>query len=503
MALNTISFIRGTAGLGRPLQGKDYISSMLFYSNTLPSGFGASDRIKKIFSLADAETLGITDAHIGETKATGSVQITVVGSDGDTIEIKVLTPSGSVSLGTYTKVAGDTTVTNVADAIELIINNGTTTHGFTASNVAGVITITAPSGSGVFYNTGTPISTVIVGTLTATITQFSGGVASVIDPIHYHIKEYFRIQSKGVLYVGIYAVPGGAYDFAEATLIRNFANGEIRQMGVYAPDATFNASLVTALDAEVMKGEGVDAPYSAILTPNINGTALSALPTLAGNSDYRVSVDIAQDGANKGLELYNAKGKSIGTMGALLGAVSFASVNENIGGIRKFNLSDGNELETSAFGNGVFFRDQEGSLLGTLNDYKYIFIRKFTNKTGSYYNDSHTAMANTNDFAYIENVRTMDKVIRGVQENTLEKLNSPLQLNANGTLQEDDIAEFERLAVIQLDAMQRAQEISSYNFFMDPAQDVLSDSEVEATILIVPTGTARNIVFKVSFTSSL
>lgn len=503
MALNKISFVRGSAGLGRPLPGTDHISGMLFYSNTLPSGFASNDRIKKVFSLADAEALGITDGNIGETKATGSVEITAIGSNGDTIEIKVLTPDGSVSLGTYTKTATETTVTLIADAIVVIINAGTTTHGFTASNVAGVITITAPSGSGVFYNSGTPISTVIVGTITASITQFSGGVASPINPLHYHISEFFRLQPKGVLYVGIYAVPGGAYDFAEASLIRIYANGEIKQMGVYAPAATFNAALVTVLDAEVMKGEDADAPYSAILTPNIKGTALSGLPTLAGNSDYRVSVDIGQDGGNIGLDYYYAAGHSIGCMGALLGTVALASVNECVGWVSKFNLSDGNELETAAFGNGVLFKDQTDTLLSTLNGYKYIFLRKFTNKTGTYFNDSHTAIASTSDFAYVENVRTMDKAIRGIQENTLEKLNAPLQLNTDGTLQEDDIAEFERLASIQLDTMLRNGEISAYTINIDPAQDVLATSTIEATVLIVPTGTARNIIFKVSFTSSI
>jgi hypothetical protein len=503
MALNKISFVRGSAGLGRPLPGKDHISGMLFYSDTLPSGFGTSDRIKKIFSLDEAVALGITDQHISETVATGSVEITGVGSDGDTIEIKVLSPIGSVSLGTYTKVASDTTVTNVADAIELIINAGTATHGFSCSNIAGVITINAAAGSGVFYNSGTPISTVIVGTIAATIVQFSGGIASPIDPLHYHIKEYFRLQPKGVLYVGIYAVPGGAYDFTEATTIRTFANGEIRQMGVYSPAATFNAALTTALHTEVVKSEEADAPFGAILTPNIKGTALSALPTLATVSNYRVSIDIAQDGNNKGLELYNAAGVSIGTMGALLGVVSFAAVNECIAWVGKFNISDGNELETIAFSNGVLYKDQAQSLLDTLNDYKYIFIRGFANKSGSYFNDSHTCIANTSDFAYIENVRTMDKAIRGIQENSLEKLNSPLQLNTNGTLQEDDIAEFERLAAIQLDDMLRNAEISAYDINIDPIQDVLATSTIEATVLIVPTGTARNIIFKVSFTSSL
>jgi hypothetical protein len=503
MALNKLSFIRGTAGLGRPLPGKDHISGMLFYSNTLPSGFGTSDRIKKIFSLADAEGYGITDANISETVATGTVEITAIGSNGDTLEIKVLSPSGSISLGTYTKVALDTTVTLVGDAVEAVINEGTATHGFVASNAVGVVTLTAPSGTGVFYNTGTPISTVIVGTLTASIVQFSGGVASPIDTMHYHISEYFRIQPKGVLYVGIYAVPGGAYDFADVTTIRVYANGEIRQMGVYAPGATYNAALATALHTEVVKSEEADAPFSAILTPNINGTALSALPTLASNTSYRVSVDIAQDGGNKGLELYYANSKSIGCMGCLLGAVSNSSVNEDIAWVGKFNLSDGNELETVAFSNGVLFKDQSQSLLNTLNDYKYIFLRKFTNKAGSYFNDSHTAITSTNDFAYIENVRTMDKAIRDIQETSLEKLNSPLQLNANGTLQEDDIAEFERLASIALDNMQRNAEISAYTIDIDPIQPVLSTSTIEISVLIVPVGVARNIIFKVSFTTSV
>ena len=502
MALNRISFNRGSGGLGRPLAGFDHYSGMLFYSNTLPSGFDSNNRVKKIFSIDDAVALGITDTHIGETQATGTVEITAIGANSDTIEIKVLTPDGSVSLGTTTKTASESTVTLLAAACVVTINAGTETHGFTASNLAGVITITAPEGSGVFYNSGTPISTVIVGTITRTITQFSAGVASPIDTMHYHIDRFFKIQPKGVLYVGVYGIPG-SYTFTEATTMRIFANGEIRQLGVYAPGATFNAALVTALDTEVMKGEDADAPYSAILTPNIKGTALSALPTLASNSDYRVSVDIAMDGGAVGLDLYYAQGVSIGTMGALLGAVSLASVNENIGWVQKFNISDGTEFETAWFGNGVAVKDQASSLLDTLNSYKYIFFRKFTNRTGTYYNDSHTSIANTSDFAYIENVRTMDKAIRLIQENTLPKLNGPLLVNANGTLTEQDISEFERLSAIGLDDMQRNQEISAYSFAMDSSQDVLTTSQVEATITIVPVGVARNIVFNVKFATSI
>jgi hypothetical protein len=72
MALPNVNVVQGTSGLGRALPGSDYISGMVHYyasGGTLPSGFSISARIKKIFSVADAEDLGITDTHLGETAA--------------------------------------------------------------------------------------------------------------------------------------------------------------------------------------------------------------------------------------------------------------------------------------------------------------------------------------------------------------------------------------------------------------------------------------------------
>ena len=62
MALNDITINKGQGGLGRPLEGTDYVSGLLFYSASLPSGFDSSNRIKSIFSVAQAEDLGITNA---------------------------------------------------------------------------------------------------------------------------------------------------------------------------------------------------------------------------------------------------------------------------------------------------------------------------------------------------------------------------------------------------------------------------------------------------------
>lgn len=508
MALSGITFNRSTSGLGRPLAGTDHISGMVFFVEdaNLPSGFQTTAREVKIFSLDDAELLGITDEHENEVKATGTVTITGVGADGDTIEIVVEEYGGDVSLGTYTKVAGDTTVTNVADAIEAIINAGTLTHGYTCSNVAGVITIVAREGLGVFLNTGTPLSTTIVGTLTATIAQFAAGalidgVASDIDPIHYHISEYFRIQPQGVLYVGLYDIPA-TYDFAEVADLIEFSEGEIKQLGVYVQTDTLDAAMVTALDAVMMAQAVLDRPASAVLTADFNGTALSALPNLALNSDYRVSVDIAQDGDAQGYTLYKATAKTIGTMGATVGVISLAAVNQCIGNVGAFNMSNGIELEVIAFGNGVAYKTQALSLLTSLDAYKYNFLRKRA-VTGTYFEDSNTSAPDTNDFAYIENCRTVDKAVRLTKLNCEVKINSELLLNANGTLFEDTIADFERLVAIGLDDMARNQEISAYSITINPSQDVLTTSTIVIGIKIVPVGVARQIEFNIGLTPSI
>lgn len=509
MALPTITFNRGTSGLGRPLQGEDHISGMIFYiSNAnLPAGFSTSVREKTFFSLQDAENEGILDTNINETKATASIQITAIGSNGDTIEVKVLeyaelNLTKSVSLGTYTKTASENNATNVATALTAVINAGTLTHGYTASHSSDTVTITARPGLGVFLNSGTPLSTVIVGGITRTLTQFSGGVASDIDQLHYHISEYFRIQPQGILHVGIYAPEVGSYTFSNVPTLFNYASGKLRQIGVYVTGDTLDAALVTSLDARMMAQAALMRPASAVLTADFAGTALSALPSLSANSDYRVSVDIAQDIGGKGYKLYKALGKTVGTLGALLGNISLAKVSESIAWVGKFDVSNGTELETVGFGNGVLFRDQAVSLLDQLDSYKYVFLRKYENKSGSYWSDSETAISTTSDFSQIENVRTVDKAIRGIYANTLDLLNSPLEVNSDGTLTEDTISVFQEKASLQLDEMGRNNELSAYTININPAQNVLSTSKIVISVTIVPIGVAREIVFNVNLSTT-
>ena len=59
--MNDVTFTRGNGALGRPLASRDHVSAicMPVPDANLPSGFSTTDRIKLIYSLSDAEALGI------------------------------------------------------------------------------------------------------------------------------------------------------------------------------------------------------------------------------------------------------------------------------------------------------------------------------------------------------------------------------------------------------------------------------------------------------------
>lgn len=496
MALSNVNFIRSANGLGRPLEGFDHVSGLLFYSNTLPSGFASNDRIKVIYSLPDAENLGITNTQIGATAATGTITVTNKGAVGDTAVIKVTGTLGEVTIASYTQVLADiTSTTTAADRIVAEINAGTATHGYSASNVSAVVTVTAPLKEGVFLNTVSAVFTP-TGTLAATVVAFSSGVGSIIDVLHYHISEYFRIQPKGKLYVGIYAEESTTYTFAAAKTMQIYADGEIRQMAVYEKNVAFATSQLTVLQAICADLESLYMPMQIVLNAEISATAnVSSLTTLTSLSNYNVSALIAQDGANAGSILFKALGKSVGVCGAALGSISLAAVNESIAWVQKFNMAT-TELDTIAFSNGQLYKDVANSLLETLDSYHYIFLRKLTGITGSFFNFAHTAVSGSSDYSTIELNRVWHKVTRNLRTVFLPNLNAPVKVSADGTLTDSLIAYYETLCNRQLELMEAANELSTHKVIINPLQDVLATSELEITVQNVPLGVSK--IFKVN-----
>lgn len=504
MALNNILFNLGQGGLGRPLTGQDHISGLIFFTANLPSGFSATNRIKQIFSLADAEALGIKGDYNDETKATATFTVTTIGANNDSVSLSVNEPFGKVvNLGSYVKTAAESSTTLVATAIAAAINSNTLVHGYVAVAALAVVTITARPGLGIALNTGTPLSaTYSAGaTLAGTIAQFTSGAASKQAVWHYHISEYFRIQPQGNLYIGFFAIPG-SYTFSEITTLQNFSNGTIRQVGIFKDSAAFSIGEVTTIDTVckslVSAHKEIVALYAADMAAVADISTLGDLSALSANT---CAVVIGQDGGARGASLFYATGKSVTCLGAALGAVSLASVNESIAWPAKFNLSNGVELDVPAFANGVLYTAASvtDNLLSNLQNLRYIFLRKFVGYAGTYFNEETSAVASTSDYAFISNNRTIQKATRGVYASLVPALNSPITLNSDGTIADTSVAYFVGLAEVNLIQMVRDKELSSQKVAINPTQNVLQTGKLVISVSLVPTGTARNIVVNIGF----
>jgi hypothetical protein len=502
MALNNVTIVEGQGGLGRVAPGEDYISGMPFYSDVLPSGFTTTNNKKVVNSLAQAESLGIVNTYIDETKATATFTITGAGATGNTLTLFMPTPRGNVSMGVYTRKSTHTTVTLVAAGIVTQINSGTLTHGFSATSTAGVITITSAAGYGVWMNTQT-ISLGGSGTITYTGTAFTGGVASLLAGWHYHIKEYFRMNPKGKLYVGFYPLSSNStgYTFAELTDLQNFANGKIRQMGVYLPvkypssetALTMISTAAGLLDAVAEVNKGLHQPFVVVFCTNLVGiTDLTTLPDLRTLNYSNVSCIVAEDGYGKGYDVARALGYSITAVGTLLGAISKAKVSESIAYVSKFNLVDiSNEMSILAFANGIGYYTLDTAT--ALNDLRYIFCRTFPNVSGTYFNDDFSTTAITDTYAYISENRVSQKMARLLYAAYIPQLNGELQLNGDGTLADTTLEYFTTLGESALDIMIEDSEVSAIEILIDSAQNILATSNLQVTCNYIRKGIARNI----------
>lgn len=503
MSLPKITFTKTKGGLGRTLPGpgQDHISGIIFYNDTKPSGFsGDTAYVEKVLSLTDAENLGIVNTNIDEIKATATLTLTSASTISQNMTISV----GSLALATYDVTATGTTIVEASN-IATAINANTYSTKYTATASGSTVTITAPAGLGISLNTTTLTITTTSTVIANTSTAFSGGVASILSQWHYQVSEFYRLQPNGILYIMIADVPT-TYFQTEILDIQKQAQGALRQIAVFAQAKTaITTSDVSALhNAIELTIEDFGVSFSAVYSTDLMTlTDVSLLPDLSQLNAPKVSVIISQSLSGVAQNLKLITGKSVPTLGAALGTIAFAKVSDSIAWVEKFNVSDGVECETVGFANGQSINVISKIILERLQGYRYVYLRKFGNPTGSFWSDSNCAVSVDSDWSFIENNRTIDKTIRGVRSAILPKLNSALALKADGTLTDATIASWKSYCNETLELMRRAGELSQYKTDIDSAQDVLSTSEINITISIIPMGVARQINISIGFKTKL
>lgn len=361
---------------------------------------------------------------------------------------------------------------------------------------------------------------------------------------YYQIQQFFRMNPSGDLY--IMATTATSYEevAGKAMDMQEKANGNIRQIAIiYSGATTFAQTQAAVLKAQTQADLAYKdyMPFEVILEGK--GFTVDTATSLAGSDAENVSVVVAMD-AEKAFEqklfrkdttklynltsseelipvegslgIYNVRGtdglkkengavlefifkdvyKNTAAVGLALGAISKAKVSENIAWIEKFNLTG------EGFAKAGFVGRQEIKTLGTLselNEKRFIFAKTHTGLPGVYFNDSHTCTLGTSDFAYVENNRTINKATRLLRTALLPKLASPVLVDIDGKLPQSVSKSFEGLCRSALEGMIANQEVSDFDVYVDPKQNILATSELKVKAEITPIGTARKIMVDLGF----
>ena len=338
--------------------------------------------------------------------------------------------------------------------------------------------------------------------------ELTTDVGTAYKVVLYHIKELFRMQPAAKVWVKIESCgEESPYDDADLTLVKDLqaaSGGECRQIGVWNGYATGTMGDMQTLQQAATALETIGTPCSILYASNGTTTAwANAAGVFKRTAGYcNVSWVIGQDltaGSEASELVLQHNAPAISALGAALGCVALAAVNESIAWVSKFNVG----YDRVGFVDRKTNAQVGSTTLEALDTKGFIYLTTYDGLAGSYWQDSHTMDLATSDYNSIEAERAIDKACRGVRTYLLPYLGSPVYLNTDGTLRADSLAILKNVASQALEQMERAGELSGFAVEIDPEQNILANSTLEFVIKNVAVGVMRHIKVKIGYTTSI
>lgn len=348
--------------------------------------------------------------------------------------------------------------------------------------------------------------------------RFQNDSAPFYEIVNYHVDEAFRANPAISLYLRMALLGTTSDAMAVATQIQTMqrdCGGRLRQIAIIdclsnvedSVNPYFMPRIQTAIEACDTE---LNAPLSVLYSPikgatSSDGQSVSQFPPNSTTPEITackgVSVLIGADlGDERARAIFGTFGSYPGIGGLALGLLSAAGVHESIGWVKKFPTG----ITTPGFVTGEAYTALNNALIEELDAAGYIFPVTYPGVAGVYLNDSHVMTAPTDDYAHIENVRTMDKAVRGIRAALTPELGGNIYIDAStGKMQPYTVEHLKTVAGRTLENMEKAGELSGYAVEIDPEQNVLATSTVDIKIKKVDVGVMRNIRLSIGNVTAL
>ena len=357
------------------------------------------------------------------------------------------------------------------------------------------------------------------------ITAYSGDTSKdlLFGIPYYHINHFFSIQGDtGRLFI---MFADCSKDWNAIDMMQRASHGLISQLGVWTEQPlwkqtdtsadTYSLNLVQTLNSKAASLADNNAPLSILLSANsaVVGTTdadvktvnFAKIPSAVTSNSRFVTVLLSQglDSTVNAMQLANGNSTPVGVVGAALGCLALAGVQESFAWVNKFNLGGyfpdiemgfGDVTKTgNKFASTISYSSLSKSQIDTLDDKGYVFLCKYSGLEGGVYFSKDQTCAN-GDYRTVARNRTIHKSRRNVRNALLPYVNSPLKVDpSTGYLSAAKITMFQNIVTAILGTMQDNEEISGYSVTIDKNQNVLKNDKLVIKYSIVPVGVAASI----------
>jgi hypothetical protein len=221
-------------------------------------------------------------------------------------------------------------------------------------------------------------------------------------------------------------------------------------------------------------------------------TEASRVGVIVARDTQRVSVLV-----DKGID--NAV--DMAAIGCLLGKLAAIPVQRSIARVKDGDLG----WVSASFSGGNAVSSYTDGELDALNNKGYIFATRIIGKNGFFFNDDPTCVALTDDYAFVSHTRTIDKVVRIVNQVFVEELSDEIDIDAStGMMTVTTAKDLQNKCENALNQQMTVRgEVSAVNCFIDPNQNVLQTDTIEVAVEVVKKGTKRKFNIKVGFAISI
>lgn len=332
---------------------------------------------------------------------------------------------------------------------------------------------------------------------------------------YHHIKNFFRKNKNATLYVRVFPTAAGSFSVIE--WLQTQAEGQIRQFGIHAQapvtdiptDMELIQARLNALQANYTPAVAVvgwaTTPAPDDLHDLTNGIDAHSVAAMIGGlyGDSSATEVGASYLKNTLLPSSAVTDCEIPAIGTALGTLSAAQLHENIGWVDKYNLLGGTNDNIPSISNSGPIAGHSLGDMDTWADKGYMFIRTFSGYAGAYISNDVTATLATSDYNSLRNNRVINECIRRMYVYYVPLINAPITLNTNGTLTESSRKLYESKGASALESRFTNGNISAYECYVNPSQNVLSTNKVTVNARIIPIGCSSFIDINLGFAPTL